>query len=176
MATTYHRYLNMAYHDERVWAEHAQEIRRIVDYANDKNIHLVVVVFPALTDIAWSRTFTDKVVHLLRSDGIPVVDLSARLSGRSPHELVVNSMDAHASVGLNAEVASLLLPHVIDQHRRPIAGDRQTLARREDRASAVVGEAHLGVEENGPPPTLGKAGEEVPIRHAQRVPSESVNR
>jgi hypothetical protein len=112
MATTYHRYLKAAYDDERVWSEHAQEIRRIVDYAKNNEIHLVVVVFPTLADIAWSQTFTDKVVYLLRRDGIPVVDLSATLSGRNPHELVVNNMDAHASVRLNAEVAALLLPYL----------------------------------------------------------------
>jgi len=108
MAAIYLGYLEKAFNDAKVWSAHEQELHRIVNWAENNKIPIIAVVFPALVDLGWSRPFTQKVVHLLRDRGLPVVDLSEELTGRNPRELVVNKFDAHPSVSLHAEVASLL--------------------------------------------------------------------
>ncbi len=114
MQSVYHAYLERAYNDEKVWSLHEQELHRIVDWAENNEVHIVTVVFPTLMNLDWSRPFTQKVVHLLRGRGIPVVDLSERLSERNPQELVVNNFDAHPSVSLHAEIASLIRAQLVE--------------------------------------------------------------
>ena len=108
MATVYLAYLERAYNDAEVWSVHAQELHRLVDWTENNELDIVAVVFPVLVDLEWSRPFTKKVVHLLQDRGVPVVDLPEKLSGRNPRELVVNQFDAHPSVSLHKEVATLL--------------------------------------------------------------------
>ena len=115
MAARYLAYLEKAYNDANVWSEHEQEILQVVDWADKNDIDIVSVVFPLLVDLDWSRPFEEKVVHLLRGKGVPVIDLSERLSERNPQELAVNNLDAHPSVILHAEVASLLYTQLADQ-------------------------------------------------------------
>ncbi len=115
MATIYLSYLERAYNDANVWSVHEQDLLRIVDLANNNDIPLVVVVFPLLVDLDWSRPFEEKVVHLLRGRGVPVIHLSEKISGRDHRELVVNNLDAHPSVSLHAEVASLLRAQLTDK-------------------------------------------------------------
>jgi hypothetical protein len=94
--------------DERIWQIHKNEILDIVNYAEDKNAELITVVFPQLTNIKRSREFTSKVVDLLNHNQVRVIDLADILSEREPLELVVSQLDAHPSVLLHREVASLL--------------------------------------------------------------------
>jgi hypothetical protein len=115
MSARYLAYLEKAYNDTNVWSEHEQEILQVVDWAGKNDIDIVSVVFPLLVDLDWSRPFEEKVVHLLRGKGVPVIDLSKRLSERNTQELVVNNLDAHPSVSLHAEVASLLYTQLADK-------------------------------------------------------------
>jgi hypothetical protein len=115
MAARYLAYLEKAYNDVNVWSVHEQEILQVVDWADKNNIDIVSVVFPLLVDLDWSRPFEEKVVHLLRGKDVPVIDLSERLSEWNPQELVVNNLDAHPSVSLHAEVASLLYTQLADK-------------------------------------------------------------
>jgi hypothetical protein len=115
MAAIYLTYLEKAYNDENVWSAHEQEILQVVDWADKNDIDIVSVVFPLLVDLNWSRPFEEKVVHLLHNKGVPVVALSKRLSGRNLQELIVNNLDAHPSVSLHAEVASLLHTQLADK-------------------------------------------------------------
>ena len=115
MATIYLSYLERAYNDANVWSVHEQDLLQIVDLANKNDIPIVVVVFPLLVDLDWSRPFEEKVVHLLRGRGVPVIHLSEKISGRDHRELVVNNLDAHPSVSLHAEVASLLHAKLTDK-------------------------------------------------------------
>ena len=87
----------------------------MVDWTEEHGVRLVTVVFPDLANLDWSRPFTQKMVRLLRSRRVPVVDLSEKLSGRDPRELVVNNFDAHPSVRLHAEVASLIRAELVEQ-------------------------------------------------------------
>ena len=115
MASTYHAYLARAYDDEKVWSQHERDLHRVVDWTEEHGVRLVTVVFPDLANLDWSRPFTQKMVRLLRSRRVPVVDLSEKLSGRDPRELVVNNFDAHPSVRLHAEVASLIRAELVEQ-------------------------------------------------------------
>ena len=114
MAAIYLPYLERAYNDAKVWSVHAQELHRIVHWTENKKTRIVAVVFPILAELDFSRPFTEKVVHLLRDRSVPVVDLSEKLSGRNPRELLVNKLDAHPSMSLHKEVASLFSAQLVD--------------------------------------------------------------
>ena len=114
MAAIYLGYLERAFNDTKVWSVHEQELHRMVDWTENNKIRILAVVFPVLVDIEWSRPFTKKVVRLLRDRRIPAVNLSEKLSGQDPRELVGNKFDAHPSVSVNKEVASLLWAQLVD--------------------------------------------------------------
>ena len=115
MGAIYLDYLERAYNDAKIWSVHEQELLQIVAWADSRDIPIVAIVFPLLVDLDWSRPFTGKVVRLLRAWQVPVVDLSEKISGRDPRELVVNYIDPHPSVTLHSEVASLLHTQLADK-------------------------------------------------------------
>ncbi|MBI4617020.1 MAG: SGNH/GDSL hydrolase family protein [Planctomycetes bacterium] len=104
----YWDYLRECHAREDVWKVHEQEILDVVHYARAAQIRLVGLVWPYLVDVEASRPFTSRVARLLESAGVPVVDMTAVLSGRDPTELVVNSMDAHPNEEVHALAAKRL--------------------------------------------------------------------
>jgi len=66
MATIYLSYLERAYNDANVWSVHEQDLLQIVDFANNNDIPIVVVVFPLLVDLDWSRPYIRIIVSSLK--------------------------------------------------------------------------------------------------------------
>jgi len=91
-----------------VWATHAKELDRIAQYAVERDIRLIVVVFPQLREIERSRPYTERVTQLFEKQDVEVIDLSILLSERDPNELIVGPLDNHPGVALHHEVAELL--------------------------------------------------------------------
>uniref|UniRef100_I2PWD2 SGNH hydrolase-type esterase domain-containing protein n=1 Tax=Desulfovibrio sp. U5L TaxID=596152 RepID=I2PWD2_9BACT len=100
--------LRAAYDDPVVWAAHAAELDAIVDWCRDRHIRLIALLIPSLADVAGSAPMTARVAAYFKDRGVETVDLTPVLAGRKASELVVNSVDTHANVGLNAEMAGLL--------------------------------------------------------------------
>lgn len=91
-----------------VWATHAAALRKIAHHAKEHGSRLIVVVFPQLREIERSKPYTSRVTKLFEDEGVEVLDLSPRLAGRDPDELIVGPLDNHPSVELNREVAEIL--------------------------------------------------------------------
>lgn len=104
--------LAQAYADPVVWKDHADQLQSIVDWCAARKVRLVTLIIPNLVDVAGSAPMTSKVAAFFRDRGVPVVDLTGRLTGRNPADMVVNSVDSHANAGLNAEIARVLRPVV----------------------------------------------------------------
>ena len=108
LGETYWDYLEKSYSHQDIWKAHEAELFKIVTYAQEHDIGLIVVVFPNLFRVKGSAAMTSKVAEFLREHCVPVLNLEPLLEGRDPKSLVVNSLDAHPSESLNAEVGELL--------------------------------------------------------------------
>lgn len=100
--------LRAAYADPAVWAEHAAELDSIVDWCGAHKARLIALVIPSLADVAGTAPMTQRVAAYFRERGVETVDLTPLLAGRAPGAMVVNGVDSHANVALNAEMAALL--------------------------------------------------------------------
>ncbi|MFC2173979.1 hypothetical protein ACFLU6_15355, partial [Acidobacteriota bacterium] len=96
-------------------------LRQFVVRARQHQIELTVVVFPHLRDIEGTKPITARVAQFFRSEGVRAIDFGARLEGRDPMGLVVNSVDAHPNVALQKEIAQILMNEVFEpkQSARP---------------------------------------------------------
>lgn len=103
----YWEYLKQAYSDPDIWQQHLNEINKIIDYAEDINAPLRIIVWPNLLSIDESSEFTEKVVGYLNSQGLDVIHLTEFLSGRDPLDMIVNRLDGHPNTSLSKEVAEL---------------------------------------------------------------------
>ena len=75
---------------------------------------MIALIIPHLADVAGTAPMTAKVAAYFRSQGVPTLDLTGRLLGRKPSDMMVNSVDSHANVALNAEMAGWLRPMVLE--------------------------------------------------------------
>ena len=100
--------LRGAYADPVVFAAHARELDAIVSWCRERGVRLVALVIPSLSDVAGSAAMTGRVAAYFGGQGVDVLDLTPMLAGQSPGELVVNGVDSHANVRLNARMGELL--------------------------------------------------------------------
>lgn len=101
--------------NEMIWQDHKKSLFNIISYAKNQNIELIVVVFPFLRPrhaIIFSKNFSTKIVDFMNFNKVTVIDLTDKLIGRNPQELIVNSFDSHPSVKLHKEIANLLVEYV----------------------------------------------------------------
>ena len=97
-----------AYADPTVFAAHAAELDALVGWCRERHIRLVALLIPSLADVAGSAAMTGRVAAYFAGQGVSVVDLTPLLVDRKPGELVVNGVDSHANVRVNAQMAELL--------------------------------------------------------------------
>ena len=100
--------LRGAYADPTVFAAHAAELDAIVDWCRERRVRLIVLLIPSLPDVAGSAAMTSRVAAYCGDRGVDVLDLTPLVVDRKPGELVVNGVDSHANVALNARMADLL--------------------------------------------------------------------
>jgi hypothetical protein len=100
--------LRAAYADPSVWTAHVAELDSFVDWCQERHIRLIAMVIPNLGDVAGSVPITTRVVEYFKGRGVQTLDMTPILSGRDPSDMVVNGVDSHANVRLNAEMAELL--------------------------------------------------------------------
>ena len=115
MGEFYWEYLEKLYSNEKVWEAHKKELLHLIRYTQKNDIRLITVLFPILTVVERSKLFLVKVGDIMKHNHIETIDLSTILSGRNPHELIVNSFDFHPSKKLHKEVAGLLFDRIQQQ-------------------------------------------------------------
>ncbi|MHC1791364.1 SGNH/GDSL hydrolase family protein [Solidesulfovibrio sp.] len=108
--------LRGAYADPVVFAAHARELDAIVSWCRERGVRLVALVIPSLSDVAGSAAMTARVAAYFGGQGVDVLDLTPMLAGQSPGELVVNGVDSHANVRLNARMGELLWQAIAPPH------------------------------------------------------------
>jgi len=105
---TYLDWLRNTYADPEIWPLHRQQLEEFRQQVAARNARLLVVVFPSLVGVEESRGITGKVVAAFRDMGVPVLDLTDRLSAIPSREMVVNSVDAHPNEQVHRLVGEAL--------------------------------------------------------------------
>jgi hypothetical protein len=112
VSTAYFEYLRSAYGNAASWEKHQAELKAFADFARTKGSRLIFVLFPDLTNVSSSAAALERVQDFLRTEKVEVLNLVPLLRGRSPADLIVNSIDAHPNAATHALVAKLLLPRI----------------------------------------------------------------
>ena len=109
----YLTFLEDAYKNEIVFKEHIQDINRFIEYSKQKNIPLLVVIFPFLQDIELSnKLFVNKLRLFFDDKGVKYIDVSELAKDLSLKKRVVNLNDGHASILVNRLVGEEIYKYI----------------------------------------------------------------
>ncbi len=111
----YWKKLRSFYADDEIWSLHQQELKSIVDYSQQNNIQLFVILFPNLVSIEPSQPIIKQVQYYFHQLGVEALDLTPKFMNRQPNDLIVNRMDAHPNEQVNAEVGDILFQEMSKQ-------------------------------------------------------------
>lgn len=109
----YLSWVQSIYDDPNIWWLHQQELLTIYEGALAERIDLIVVVFPALTNVEETRDLTARVVNLFDERNVPTLDVAELVENMPPQELVVSPLDAHPNEWLHAKIADELYQMVL---------------------------------------------------------------
>lgn len=112
LSQQYWSFYQRSYADQKILVRHENELAEFVEFAKQHKAPLLVVIIPDLANISTSMAFTNKIVDFFRGKGVDVLDLGIYLKERPLSNLIVNSMDWHASVELHKEIAFRILPFI----------------------------------------------------------------
>ncbi len=116
---TYWQWLLSLYDNPDVWQVYQGELLQFYQLTRDKNIHLVVVVFPELLAVEQSRPITSRVSNVYREQGVPVLDVTDLVAGMNSTDLVVNNVDSHPNEFVHHLVAEKLYQLLLDNQLAP---------------------------------------------------------
>ena len=111
---TYLEWTNSLYQNPELWWRHQQELLEIISGAAAENIELYAVVFPNLADIETSQSAVQMVIDFFQGQGVPVLNVTPMLAGRSRSEIVANALDPHPNKQVNLEVAERLYQMIVE--------------------------------------------------------------
>ncbi len=112
----YWDWLQKAYQNPVVWDAYRSELLSISHFAKERNLPLIVVIFPNLLAPEESVPITAPIIDLFARGNIAVLDVGAIIKEYNTDMLVVNSVDQHPSEFLHRLVAQHLYPMVLNTH------------------------------------------------------------
>jgi len=86
------------YAEEDSWSAHQEHLQQMVDWAQERDIQLVILLWPYMHDVDSSLSANDRVASFFEEQGILVVRMRSYLQGLSLDERIVNNFDTHPSV------------------------------------------------------------------------------
>lgn len=106
-------FLQKSYHSQNVLNRHFEDLTKFLDYSSQNNIQLVVVIFPFMQDIGFSKSlYTDLIRNFLNSKNITTIDVGELVKSMPVRDLCVNANDGHASVMVNKIVGEEILKKI----------------------------------------------------------------
>ncbi len=111
----YYDFIYTAYQDPAIWQTHEEELLAIDDWCEERDIPLVVVIFPSLTDPERTASITGHVEDTFEMYNVPVLNLTETMASAEPADLVVNSVDAHPNEAVHHQVAEMLYDLLIEE-------------------------------------------------------------
>ncbi|MCC6613510.1 MAG: hypothetical protein IT320_08530 [Anaerolineae bacterium] len=101
-----------AYDNEQFWDEQRFRLNQFIDWADARDIRMILLIWPHITAIDYSQPAVTKVKEVFEAREVPVVDMSPILSQYPLGQLVVNRFDAHPSIFTHQLTADALEPIV----------------------------------------------------------------
>lgn len=101
------------YNDTAILQQHEKGLQNIIDYTMQRNIPLIVVLFPQLNNVEGTAWITKTIAAYFQQQQVMTIDLATLLAGRSPADITVNPYDGHPNEQLHAEVAGMLYDAII---------------------------------------------------------------
>lgn len=106
----YAGYLQDCYGDESVLEEHFRDLDRFVEYAIDRQVPLLVLIFPFLEENTDAvNRYVSLVGSHLEARGVLVISVADLIQSLPPGDRVVNRSDGHASTKVHEAAARALL-------------------------------------------------------------------
>jgi hypothetical protein len=107
---SYSKFLENAYKDQKIMADHKKDFKRFIDYCNENSIELIVVVFPFMQNLELSDTiFVNEILKYFEENKIKTINVSQLVENIKLSDRVVNNIDGHASKKVNLLVAKEIL-------------------------------------------------------------------
>jgi hypothetical protein len=103
-----------AHLDDNLWTPQQAQLQRFVDWMNERNIRLIVLLWPQIAQVEGSTPATQRVRGFFESQGVQVVDMTDVLRGTNVGEMTVNRFDAHPSIAANRLAADRLYVAVLN--------------------------------------------------------------
>jgi len=93
----YEEFLSKAYGSPMIFERHTADLASFEQYARQRGIPLIVVIFPFLSDTAFSEVYTKPVAEFFIARGVPVIDVSALVEEIPVRDRIVDATDQHPS-------------------------------------------------------------------------------
>jgi hypothetical protein len=119
MVSSYANELLAAYDDEAKWAAHEARLQEFVDYANERGIPLLVIVWPTLNDLDLSAEVNQRVEDFFSSRGATIVTIRPAIAELSVEQRMINNFDAHPSEMVHGLVAQALAEAILNLNQNP---------------------------------------------------------
>jgi lysophospholipase L1-like esterase len=109
-SANYWDFLIEAYNSEKTLQDHYGDLNKFVEYANNNNAELIVILFPFIQDLAASEDlYLTKIRTFFESKDIKVLNVSPLIKDLPLSKTLVNNNDAHASKVVNKLVADEII-------------------------------------------------------------------
>lgn len=102
---SYFDFVVPCYENPRVLARHVAMLQALIDYCREKNIPLVVVLFPFMLAIDESGFYMDGISRFFDGQGVPVIDVGKLARDIPPKKRIVGRLDSHAHPRVHKLVA-----------------------------------------------------------------------
>lgn len=113
MVSNYANELLAAYENEAKWTAHQARLQEFVDWTNEQEAELVVIVWPTLNDLELSLEANRRVEEFFHSQGATIVPIRPVLERLSVEERMINDFDAHPSLRVHGLIAEVLAETIL---------------------------------------------------------------
>jgi hypothetical protein len=97
-----------AHLDDANWSQQAQRLYEIKLWADERDVTLIVLLWPHITAVDASQPAVQRVRDFMIEQGVTVVDMSDPLKAHPAPDLIVNRFDTHPGVGAQRLAADAL--------------------------------------------------------------------
>ncbi len=114
IADNYWTWLFDVYDNPEIWTVYQSELLQFHHLTKEKNIQLIVVLFPHLLSVEQQRPIIKQVANVFIEQEVPILDVTELVEGMEPDALIVNEVDSHPNESVHRLVAEELYQIVLD--------------------------------------------------------------
>lgn len=104
----FNAFMDQVFQDSVVVKEHQWEIEEFMEFCQEREMKVIVVVFPLFQDLAGSARYEAQIAGFFESAGAQTLRVSEVVADLDPADLVVNRVDPHPGPKVHARIAQAL--------------------------------------------------------------------